>query len=134
MQSLSCFSFYRGQQLDSGVLGPLELNIGVSIMLKLPDLYNLYHRVSVHAHSNLRLLLLSWTDPMSFSSSSSSFCQTELQRALKEQTFGIQNFSITSSSAEQASALVVLLEGQRLVVKLTAQGFSVRKKNFRMLL
>jgi hypothetical protein len=65
---------------------------------------------------------------MSFSSS--SFCRTELQRALKEQAFGIQNFSITSSSAQQASALVVLLEGQKLVVQLTTEGFSVRKIPF----
>ena len=95
-------------------------------MLKLPDpVYNLYHQVSVHAHSNLRLFF-GWTDPMNFSSSSpSSFCRTELQRALKEQTFGIKNFSITSCSAERASASVVLLEGQRLVVQLTTEGFSV---------
>ena len=102
-------------------------SVPIMLSLKLPDLlYNLYHQASVHAHSNLRYLL-SWTDPMSFSSSS-SFCRTELQRALKEQAFGIQNFSITSSSAEQASALVVLLEGQRLVVQLTTEGFSVCKK------
>ncbi|KAF8807139.1 hypothetical protein BYT27DRAFT_7211017 [Phlegmacium glaucopus] len=62
---------------------------------------------------------------MSISSSSSSFCRTELQRALKEQAFGIQTFSITSSSAQEALASVVLLEGQKLVVKLTTQGFSV---------
>jgi len=93
-------------------------------MLKLPDLYNSYHRV-VHAHSIPRLLF-SWTDSMNFPSSpSSSFCRTELQRALKEQAFGIQTFSITSSSAEQASASVVLLEGQKLVVQLTSQGYSV---------
>lgn len=95
-------------------------------MLKLPDLYNLYHRVSVHVYSNLRLLF-SRTDPMSFSSS--SFCRTELQTALKEQAFGIQNFSITSSSAQQASASIVLLEGQKLVVQLTNQGFSVCKRS-----
>lgn len=96
-------------------------------MLTLPDLYNLYHQVSIHVHSHLRFLF-SWIDPMSFSSS--SFCRTELQRALKEQAFGIQNFSITSSSAQQASALVVLLEGQKLVVQLTTEGFSVRKIPF----
>lgn len=99
-------------------------------MLKPPDdLYNVYHQVSVHAHSNLRPPF-SLTDSMNFSSSSSSsFCRTELQRALKEQAFGIQNFSITSSSSQQASALVVLLEGQRLVVQLTTRGFSVCKKS-----
>ena len=95
-------------------------------MLKLPDLYNSYHRV-VHAHSIPRLLF-SWTDSMNFPSSpSSSFCRTELQRALKEQAFGIQTFSITSSSAEQASASVILLEGQKVVVQLTSQGYSVCK-------
>jgi len=91
-------------------------------MLKLPDLYNLYHRVCVNAYSNLRLLF-SRTDPMTLSSS--SFCRTELQTALKEQAFGIQSFSITSSSAQQASASILLLEGQKLVVQLTNQGFSV---------
>ena len=103
-------------------------------MLKLTDLYNLYHRLSVHAHSTLRLLF-GWADPMSFSSSStSSFCRTELQRALKEQAFGIQNFSITSCSAEQASASVVLLEGHRLVIQLTTEGFSVcRNRSFHLL-
>jgi len=97
-------------------------------MLKLPKLYNLHRQVSIHAHSIL-CLFFSRTDPMSLaSSSSSSFCRAELQRALKEQAFGIQKFSITSSSAQEASALVVLLEGQNLVVKLTSQGFSVCKK------
>jgi hypothetical protein len=35
-----------------------------------------------------------------------------------------------SSSAEQASASVVLLEGQRIVVQLTTEGFSVCIKAF----
>jgi len=94
-------------------------------VLKQPDLYNLHNQASVHAHSNLRLHF-GWTNPMNFSSSpTSSFCRTELERALKEQAFGIQNFTITSCSAEQASASVALLEGQKHVVQLTAEGFSV---------
>ncbi|KAF9046681.1 hypothetical protein BJ165DRAFT_1527754 [Panaeolus papilionaceus] len=59
------------------------------------------------------------------SSSPSSFYHSELLRALKEQAFGIINFSMTSSSPEQASASVVLLEGRTVNVKLTIQGYSI---------
>ena len=60
------------------------------------------------------------------SSPSTSFCHTELYRALKEQAFGIKSFSMLSSSLEQATASVVLLEGSKIVVELTTGGYSVR--------
>ncbi|KAF9533236.1 hypothetical protein CPB83DRAFT_738974, partial [Crepidotus variabilis] len=54
------------------------------------------------------------------------FCQTELQRALKEQEFGIKSFSMNaSSSTNSATANVVLLEGQKMLVQLTMQGYSI---------
>ncbi|PPQ67729.1 hypothetical protein CVT25_009335 [Psilocybe cyanescens] len=59
------------------------------------------------------------------SSSSISFCHSELQRALKEQSFGIKNFTILSSSHEQASAAIVLLEGRKIIVQLTTRGYSI---------
>jgi len=59
------------------------------------------------------------------SSPSASFCHTELYRALKEQAFGIKSFSMLSSSLEQATASVVLLEGSKLVVELTTRGYCV---------
>ncbi|PPQ63629.1 hypothetical protein CVT24_004382 [Panaeolus cyanescens] len=62
---------------------------------------------------------------MSTNSSSSSFYHAELLRALREQAFGITSFSMTSSSPEQASASVVLLEGRSVNIKLTIQGYSV---------
>ncbi|KAF8964352.1 GSKIP domain-containing protein [Flammula alnicola] len=62
---------------------------------------------------------------MPSSSPSSSFCHTELQRALKEQAFGIKSFTVSSSSSQQAIANIVLLDGPKLAVELTTQGYSV---------
>ncbi|KAF8903125.1 hypothetical protein CPB84DRAFT_1845955 [Gymnopilus junonius] len=59
------------------------------------------------------------------SSPSTSFCHTELYRALKEQAFGIKGFSMLASSLEQATASVMLLEGSMLVVELTTRGYCV---------
>ncbi|KJA23986.1 hypothetical protein HYPSUDRAFT_214755 [Hypholoma sublateritium FD-334 SS-4] len=58
-------------------------------------------------------------------SSTASFCHSELQRALKEQAFGIKKFTITSASGQQAIATVVLLDGAKLLVQLTTQGYSI---------
>ena len=57
--------------------------------------------------------------------SSSSFCRTEFQRALEEQAFGIKSFVMVSSSSHQATASIVILEGSKLLVQLTTQGYSV---------
>ncbi|KIK06161.1 hypothetical protein K443DRAFT_285809 [Laccaria amethystina LaAM-08-1] len=59
------------------------------------------------------------------SHSTLSFCNAELDRALKEQGFAIHSYAITSSSPRQASASVVLLEGRRLTITLTTQGYSI---------
>lgn len=56
---------------------------------------------------------------------SASFCHSELRRALEEQAFGIKKFTISSSSAQQAVASIVLLEGIKLTVELTTQGYYV---------
>jgi len=58
-------------------------------------------------------------------SSSSSFWHTEFQRALKEQAFGIKSFAMVSSSSQEATASIVTLEGSKLLVQLTTQGYSV---------
>ena len=54
-----------------------------------------------------------------------SFCHDELDRVLSELRSCIQSYRIGSSSARQASAAIVTLEGQRLNVVLTSQGYSV---------
>ena len=54
-----------------------------------------------------------------------SFCYTEFERALKEQAFGIKSFAMVSSSPRQATAFIVILEGSKLPVHLTTQGYSV---------
>lgn len=65
------------------------------------------------------------TSRQTMSHSTPSFCNAELDRALKEQGFAIHSYAITSSSPRQASASVVLLEGRRLTITLTTQGYSV---------
>ncbi|KAF9568798.1 hypothetical protein CPC08DRAFT_624942 [Agrocybe pediades] len=57
--------------------------------------------------------------------SPSSFYRSELQRALKEQTFGIQSYALTSSCQEQATATIVLHEGSKVNVQLNIQGYSI---------
>lgn len=61
--------------------------------------------------------------------STSSFYHSELLRALKEQAFGIKKFTISSSSGQQAIAAVVLLDGAKLLVQLTTQGYSVSDRS-----
>jgi len=92
--------------------------------MTLADLYNLWC-VSAHAPKKLGSLFNSkGKASMTVSSSSSSFCHTELHRALKEQTFGIKSFAVSSSN-EQASASVVLLEGPKVIIQLTTQGYCI---------
>ncbi|KDR82798.1 hypothetical protein GALMADRAFT_849655 [Galerina marginata CBS 339.88] len=94
-------------------------------MMTLADLYNLWC-VSGNAPKKLGSLFDSkGRASMTVSSSSSSFCQTELHRALKEQVFGIKSFTVLSSSLEQASASVILLEGPKVIIQLTTQGYCV---------
>lgn len=88
--------------------------------MTLTDLYNLCCGFP-HGPKNSGALS-SKENPMP---SSSSFCQTEFQRALKEQAFGIKSFAMVSSSSHQATASVVILEGSKLLVQLTTQGYSV---------
>ena len=56
---------------------------------------------------------------------SSSFFATELKQALSEQSFGIAGYKLGNSSSHEAQALVDLLEGPRLDVRLHVQGFEV---------
>lgn len=83
-------------------------------------LYNL-RQVFKHVTKNLGTFL----DLNKDMASTFSFCHSELERALKEQAFGIKKFAITSSSGQQAIATVVLLDGAKLLVQLTTQGYSV---------
>ncbi|KAH6912941.1 hypothetical protein BKA70DRAFT_1097942 [Coprinopsis sp. MPI-PUGE-AT-0042] len=62
---------------------------------------------------------------MTSSSLPSSFYHEELDRALSEQRSSIQSYRIISSSARQSSAAIVTLEGHKLNVVLTTQGYSV---------
>ncbi|KAF9468522.1 hypothetical protein BDZ94DRAFT_1245562 [Collybia nuda] len=54
-----------------------------------------------------------------------SFFVDELRRALNEQSYGIEAFSITASSSLQATASVTILEGLKFNIKLNLGGFSV---------
>ena len=55
-----------------------------------------------------------------------TFTQEELARALKEQSFGINSYEIVSTTPLKATASVVLLEGQTILVSLSSRGFQVR--------
>ncbi|KAF8169260.1 hypothetical protein BJ912DRAFT_912986 [Pholiota molesta] len=61
-----------------------------------------------------------------------SFCDTELHRALSEQAFGIKSFAVSSSSPQQAIATIVLLDGPKITVQLTTQGYSVDRLDYRI--
>lgn len=50
----------------------------------------------------------------------------ELERALAEHSFAISSFEAMSSSPLKATARVVLLEGDAVVVSLTSRGYQVR--------
>lgn len=57
---------------------------------------------------------------------STAFCVAELEQALMEQAYGITSFTLLPSSSDTALATVVLLEGQKVHIQLTLQGYSVR--------
>jgi len=56
------------------------------------------------------------------------FYAEEIRRALEEQSFGIKSFTLLENdiSGVQARATVILLEGQKITIKLNSQGYSVR--------
>ena len=54
-----------------------------------------------------------------------TFTQEELARALKEQSFGINTYEIISTTPLKATASVILLEGQTILVSLSSRGFQV---------
>ncbi|EJF57081.1 hypothetical protein DICSQDRAFT_70216 [Dichomitus squalens LYAD-421 SS1] len=54
-----------------------------------------------------------------------AFAHDELERALKEQSFGITSFEIVSTTPLKAAASVVLLEGPTVLVSLSNRGFQV---------
>ncbi|TBU23198.1 hypothetical protein BD309DRAFT_951956 [Dichomitus squalens] len=54
-----------------------------------------------------------------------AFAHDELERALKEQSFGITSFEIVSTTPLKAAASVVLLEGPTVLVSLSNRGFQL---------
>ena len=54
-----------------------------------------------------------------------AFVEEELVRALTEQSFGIASYEVVSTSPMKATALVVLLEGESILVSLTSRGYQV---------
>jgi len=63
---------------------------------------------------------------MTSSRQPSTFFADELQRALKEQSFGIaSSYCTASTSLLQATAVITLLEGSAITVGLTARGYHV---------
>ncbi|KAI8978765.1 GSKIP domain-containing protein [Trametes punicea] len=55
----------------------------------------------------------------------STFTREELERALSENSYGISSFDITSSSPLKATARVVLLEGEPILISLSSRGFQL---------
>ena len=58
--------------------------------------------------------------------SSSTFYRNELHRALEEQKFGISSYKLGQSSALEANAQVVLLEGTKITIVISIRGYQVR--------
>jgi len=58
-----------------------------------------------------------------------TFTLTELDQALKEQSFGISSYVIDSVTELEAIASIVLLEGNEISVSLTPNGFTIRKNS-----
>lgn len=54
-----------------------------------------------------------------------AFVEEELVRALNEQSFGLSSYEIVSTSPLKASARVVLLEEEIIMVSLTSRGYQV---------
>lgn len=54
-----------------------------------------------------------------------AFVEEELVRALHEQSFGLSSYEILSTSPLKASARVVLLEEEIIMVSLTSRGYQV---------
>ena len=59
-----------------------------------------------------------------------SFPTGELERALSEQSFGIASYEITERSALEATARVVLLEGEVVSISLTSRGYTVSRESY----
>ncbi len=53
------------------------------------------------------------------------FPQSELQRSLSEESFGIKSFEFVNVSELEATANVVLLEGNTIQISLTSRGYQV---------
>ncbi|PSS34196.1 hypothetical protein PHLCEN_2v1763 [Hermanssonia centrifuga] len=51
------------------------------------------------------------------------FPQSELQRSLSEESFGIKSFEFVNVSELEATANVVLLEGNTIQISLTSRGY-----------
>lgn len=65
-------------------------------------------------------------DHLSCCMATPSFTQTELERALSEQTFGIETYKILSNDVLESTAEVVTLEGAKITLTLSTRGYQVR--------
>ncbi|KAI9059275.1 hypothetical protein FKP32DRAFT_1596635 [Trametes sanguinea] len=65
------------------------------------------------------------SSPAHQQSQPSSFTREELERALAENSYGISSFEIMSSSPLKATARVVLLEGEPVIVSLSSRGYQL---------
>ena len=54
-----------------------------------------------------------------------NFMHEELVRALSEQAFGITTYKVLESSPLKATASIVLLEDETILISLTGRGFQV---------
>ncbi|KAI0789674.1 hypothetical protein C8Q75DRAFT_147242 [Abortiporus biennis] len=55
----------------------------------------------------------------------STFTRTELERALTEQSFGVISSKILHASEREATAMLVLLEGNAMTISLSSRGFLI---------
>lgn len=77
----------------------------------------------IRALSGVRL---STTTTISCCMATLSFAQTELERALSEQTFGIEGYKILGNDVLESTAEVVTLEGAKITLTLSTRGYQVR--------
>ncbi|KAF8627406.1 hypothetical protein AX17_006221 [Amanita inopinata Kibby_2008] len=68
--------------------------------------------------------------PQMSSPTASSFYARELENALREQSFGIRGFTMTTASSLQSSASVTLLEGRIIHITLGYGGYSIESNGY----
>ena len=61
------------------------------------------------------------------------FAHTELERALKEQSYGLKSFEILKKTHLESTARVTILEGDVVIISLTPRGYLVKRNTIPVL-